>query len=62
MEEIVPEVRGRGRPSCTAWAHADGVRLRLDDGDDPAFWAEVELSERDLRALLAAVVAAREAG
>jgi hypothetical protein len=45
-------VTGRGKLTARVLAYRDGLVLRLDDDQDLAFWAEVELTADQLRALL----------
>lgn len=49
---IVLPVRGRGRLTAGVSTTRGGVIIRIDDDARPSFWAEVELSEAALVALL----------
>jgi hypothetical protein len=51
MEPIPLNVSGRGKLTAAAHVDADGVRIRLEDDRNSAFWAEVWLTAEDLARL-----------
>ena len=42
---------GRGQLTAAAHVHSDGVRIRIEDDRNAAFWAEVCLTAEDLARL-----------
>lgn len=55
LVEMALSASGRGHLVATARIDAEGVSVRLDDEADPAFWAEVVLTEQHLTEILAAI-------
>lgn len=52
-------VSGRNNLVAEASAHEDGVIVQVNDNRDPAFWANIRISEQQLREMLTDVSACR---